>query len=142
MSATVREARSDAEIERCHPVMHQLRGHVPLEGFVARVRRQAGQGYRLAYVEDAGRVVAVAGFYVRENLPDGHHVHVDDLVTDEACRSAGHGARLVAWLEDLARAAGCQALTLESGVQRFAAHRFYLRQRMEIRAHHFVRSLA
>jgi hypothetical protein len=36
-----------------------------------------------------------------------------------------------------ARAAGCGELHLDSGVQRFAAHRFYLRERMEIMAHHF-----
>jgi GNAT superfamily N-acetyltransferase len=80
----------------------------------------------------------VAGFRVGENLPDGRHLHVDDLVTDQAARSAGHGERLFRWLVEEARRNGCSALTLESGVQRFAAHRFYLRQRMEIRAHHFV----
>jgi len=62
-------------------------------------------------------------------------------IAGAAARSSGHGARLLRWLEGLARREGCAALTLESGVQRFAAHRFYLRERMEIRAHHFVRVL-
>lgn len=137
----VREADGDAAIARCHPVMHQLRPHVPRDGFVERVRRQAATGYRLAYVEDAGRVVAVAGFRIGESLPDGLHLHVDDLVTDAAVRSGGHGARLLSWLEALARREGCAALTLDSGVQRYAAHRFYLRHRMEIRGHHFVLAL-
>ena len=141
MSVVVREAESDEDVARCHPVMHQLRPHVPAEGFVERVRRQQAQGYRLACVEEAGRVVAVAGFRIGENLPDGRHLHVDDLVTDENARSAGHGARLLDWLEALAREHGCRVLTLESGVQRHAAHRFYLRQRMEIRAHHFTKVL-
>lgn len=142
MSGTVHEARSDEEIARCHPVMHQLRPHVPAEGWVERVRRQnEGNGYRLAYVEDGGRVVAVAGFWIGENLPDGLHLHVDDLVTDEASRSAGHGALLLGWLERLARESGCGILTLESGVQRFAAHRFYMRQGLEIRGYHFLKPL-
>ena len=141
MSAEVHEAVSDEEIERCHPVVHQLRPHVPAEGFVARVRRQQAAGYRLVYVQDGGEVTAVAGFRIGENLPDGVHLHVDDLVTDEYRRSGGHGALLMEWLEGVARENGCAVLTLESGVQRHAAHRFYLRRRMEIRAHHFVRFL-
>jgi hypothetical protein len=36
-----------------------------------------------------------------------------------------------------ARAAGCIKLELDSGVQRFAAHRFYLTKRMIISSHHF-----
>ena len=138
MSATVHEAESDDQIERCHRVMHQLRPHVQAEGWVARVRRQQAAGYRIAYVEEGGEIVAVAGFRIGENLPDGVHLHVDDLVTDSQTRSSGHGGLLIGWLEDLARRKGCAFLTLESGVQRFAAHRFYLRHRMEIRAHHFV----
>lgn len=141
MSPRVEEATSDEAIERCHPVMHQLRPHVAREGWIERVRRQQEAGYRLAYVEAEGRVTVVAGFRIGENLPDGLHLHVDDLVTDSAHRSSGHGALLFAWLEARAREAGCGLLTLESGVQRFAAHRFYLRQRMEIRAHHFLRFL-
>jgi hypothetical protein len=35
-----------------------------------------------------------------------------------------------------ARSQNCQQLTIDSGVQRFAAHRFYLMQRMNITSHH------
>jgi hypothetical protein len=41
-------------------------------------------------------------------------------------------------LINYARIENCQQLTLDSSVQRFAAHRFYLRQRMEITSHHFT----
>lgn len=139
--AQVREARTEAEIASCFDVVHQLRPHVGESDFVARIERLRAAGYRLAYVEADGQVVAIAGFRIGENLPDGVHLHVDDLVTDAGVRSAGHGERLFRWLEAEARSHGCTSLTLESGVQRFAAHRFYLRERMEIRAHHFVLDL-
>ncbi|MEH2265848.1 hypothetical protein [Nostoc sp.] len=32
---------------------------------------------------------------------------------------------------------GCKHLSLDSGVQRFGAHRFYLMERMKITSHHF-----
>jgi GNAT superfamily N-acetyltransferase len=95
-------------------------------------------GYRLAYVEDASRVAAVAGFRILECLAWGKFLYVDDLVTDEGSRSKGHGRELLRWLAAHAREKGCAELHLDSGVQRFGAHRFYLSRRMEIRSHHFV----
>ena len=133
---TVLLAESDADIAACAPVMAQLRPHVAEQDFVARVRRLGEGGYRLACVVDGGAVVAVAGFHVRENLPWGRHLYVDDLVTDETRRSTGAGRALIDWLVEHARAAGCTNLQLDSGVQRFAAHRCYLRERFEISSHH------
>lgn len=41
-----------------------------------------------------------------------------------------------------ARAAGCSVLDLDSGVQRFDAHRFSLRERRHISSHHFSKRLS
>jgi hypothetical protein len=41
------------------------------------------------------------------------------------------------WLIERARGEGCQSFELDSGVQRFDAHRFYLSNRMIISSHHF-----
>jgi hypothetical protein len=41
------------------------------------------------------------------------------------------------FLVEAARENGCAELHLESGVQRFGAHRFYLANRMDITCHHF-----
>lgn len=138
MTIRVGLAESDEQILACHPVMRQLRPHVAAEGFVSRVRLQQREGYRLAAVSEAGRVVAVAGFRLGHNLAWGRYLYVDDLVTDAAARSAGHGKRLLDWLVDAARVERCDQLHLDSGVQRFAAHRFYLRERMDITSHHFA----
>ena len=138
----IRLAESDDDILACFPTMRQLRPHLVRDEFPARVRRQAEQGYRLAMLEDGGRVVAAAGFRLIENLAWGRHVYVDDLVTDESSRSCGHGETLFDWLVEFAREHGCQELHLDSGVQRFDAHRFYLRHRMRITSHHFALRLA
>lgn len=82
-------------------------------------------------------MTAVAGFHLRENLPWGRHLYVDDLVTDATRRSMGAGRALIDWLVGHARAAGCGRIELNSGAQRFAAHRFYLRERFEITSYHF-----
>lgn len=134
---SIRLAVTDAEIAGCAPVMRQLRPHVPADQFVARIRVQQAGGYHLAYLEDAGAVVAVAGYRIMENLYSGRVLYVDDLVTDDAVRSKGHGAQMLEWLIAQARQAQCQSFELDSGVQRFDAHRFYLTHRMIIAGHHF-----
>ena len=136
---TVREALSDDAIAACHAVMFQLRPHVPAEGFVERVRDMEGTGYRLAFIEDAGAVRAVAGYRYLDQLVRGKVLYVDDLVTDAGSRSRGYGDALLDWLFDKACASGCTALELDSGVHRKEAHRFYFRKRMAISAYHFVR---
>lgn len=137
MDSVVSLARNDQEIQSCFDVMAALRPHLKREEFVSRIRRQQqGSGYELAYLA-AGTVKAVAGFRISENLAWGKFLYVDDLVAGSSDRSQGYGGILFDWLVDYARAAGCDEFHLDSGVQRFDAHRFYLRKRMAIEAHHF-----
>ena len=137
MDSVVSLARNDEEIQICFDVMAALRPHLKREEFVSRIRRQQeGSGYELAYLA-AGTVKAVAGFRISECLAWGKFLYVDDLVTGSSDRSEGYGGMLFDWLVDYARTAGCDEFHLDSGVQRFDAHRFYLRKRMAIEAHHF-----
>lgn len=137
-SISVRTAESAEDVDRCFPVMHELRPHVDFQQFRQQVGRQGDSvGYKLAFVQCDGKVTAVAGFRVVEMLAWGVAMYVDDLVTTEACRSLGHGGRLFDWLVNHARELGCHQLHLDSGVQRFGAHRFYLHKRMDITSHHF-----
>ena len=125
------------EILSCYAVMSELRPHVPQEEFPPRVRRQMETaGYKLAYLAE-GEVKAVAGFRVSECLAWGKFVYVDDLVSKDGERSKGYGGQLFDWLVAYAVGEGCDQFHLDSGVQRFAAHRFYLNKRMSIEAHHF-----
>lgn len=137
MGVRIALASVDEEIRDCYAVMAELRPHVAPEEFVPRVRRQMeAAGYKLAYLSDGG-VKAVAGFRVSECLAWGKFVYVDDLVSKEGERSKGYGGRLFDWLVEYARGEGCDQFHLDSGVHRFAAHRFYLTRRMFIEAHHF-----
>jgi GNAT superfamily N-acetyltransferase len=131
-------ANTPEEIQRCHLVMRELR---PLfqepDQFVERVLRQQKEGYQLAFLEFENEVRAVAGYRILESLFSGKFLYVDDLVTRESDRSRGFGGELLDWLVEQARAHGCENLELDSGVQRFDAHRFYFSQRMSISSYHF-----
>lgn len=135
-------AEGDADIARCYEVMRELRPHIETEkAFVAQVLRQQKQGYLLAFLEVEKAIRAVAGYRLQEFLFQGRHLYVDDLVTRESDRSAGYGGMLFDWLVTQAWEHGCASLELDSGVQRFDAHRFYLLKRMKIASHHFSLTL-
>ncbi len=137
MNQVIAIAKDDDEILNCYPVMAELRPHVPLDQFLSRIRRQqAIADYKLAYVTD-GEVKAVAGFRVSECLAWGKFLYVDDLVAKSDDRSKGYGGALLDWLIAYAKDQECEQFHLDSGVQRFDAHRFYLRKRMIIEGHHF-----
>ncbi|MGE5241119.1 MAG: GNAT family N-acetyltransferase [Bacteroidota bacterium] len=134
-------AETESEIARCYPVMAELRPHLGAAEFAARVRKQQATGFELAYLEESGEIRAVAGFRYLETLAWGKILYVDDLVAAQSQRSRGYGGRLFDWLVVQAKQNGCDALHLDSGVQRFGAHRFYLTRRMDIIAHHFALKL-
>ncbi len=140
--STIQIARTDADITRCFPVMHQLRPHLVAEKFVARIRLQETESYRLAFLcDDAAIVRAVAGFRVRHMLSAGRSCYVDDLITDAATRSHGYGRDLLTWLKNWARENSCEHFALDSGTHRKDAHRFYLRERLDITCFHFSQTL-
>lgn len=134
---TIADATTDADIAACFDVMRQLRPALQPDTFVGRVRVQEANGYHLAALRDEGVVRSVAGYRYIENLYSGRVLYVDDLVTDDTVRSKGYGKAMLEWLLARAREERCDTFELDSGVQRFDAHRFYLVHRMAIVAHHF-----
>lgn len=139
---TIQVAESNDELNRCFPVMQELRPLLETDSFVPRVRSQQNHGYRIAYLESGAEVVAVAGFRVNETLVDGRFLYIDDLVTRNTARSKGHGAALFTWLCQHAAAEGCQSIQLDSSHARKDAHRFYQREGMQNSALHFKKLLS
>jgi GNAT superfamily N-acetyltransferase len=138
----IRELASD-ETRRAYAAMRELRPDVgSATEFVARVNEvQRPAGYRLVASFDAGDADAAgaAGFRVADSLAWGHYLYVDDLVTREAARRAGHATALLEWLRAEADRNGCDTFQLDSGVHRHDAHRLYLRWGLSITGHHFGR---
>ena len=134
---TIQIATTPEEIDRCFLVMSQLRPLVIEEEVFERIKTQQAEAYQLAFLENENAVVSVAGFRIQNMLSSGKTFYVDDLVTDSAARSQGHGEAMLQWLIALAREAGCDTFSLDSGTQRQEAHAFYLRQRLRITSFHF-----
>lgn len=123
-----RPADSEQDVIACFPLMHQLRPHLAdADELVERWRLQRQAGYRILALWRGDRPVALAGYRVTDNLIHGHFLYVDDLVTDEAERGTGLGARMLERMRQEAKAQGCRRLMLDTAIDNLLAHRFYFR---------------
>ncbi|MDQ5878919.1 MAG: hypothetical protein QG616_9 [Pseudomonadota bacterium] len=116
---------------RAEAVHRQLRPTLPAD-YAGRLRQVFANGGCMTVLTEGDAVLAVALWRVIENTYEGRRFYVDDLVADEARRSRGYGKQLFGWLERHAQALGCDVITLDSGVQRAGAHKFYFREGMHI----------
>jgi GNAT superfamily N-acetyltransferase len=130
------ELRSPEEVREGFWLMRQLRDRLSEEQYRERLDAMRPYGFRLLALREDGALVALAGLSVRTTFLFGRHLYVDDLVTDEAARSRGYGAKLMAEIEALARREGCGLIALASGLQREEAHHFY-EERMGFRRSSF-----
>ncbi|TCP36076.1 GNAT family N-acetyltransferase [Sphingomonas sp. BK235] len=139
----VLELTAQDDLAGCVPVMRLLRPHLPddVVQVVARLRRQMGQGYRLLAIRRQGRPVALAGFRLQENLVFGRFVYVDDVVVDDNERRQGHAERLLSAVRDVAVAANCGIVALDTALSNEAAQRVYHRCGYETVAYHLIQRL-
>lgn len=109
--------------------------------YAARMAEIASGGGGVVQLHDGDAVRSLGVWRVFHTTYCGLRFEIDDLVTDPDCRSRGHGATLLNWLEEKAFQLGCSTVTLNSATARADAHRFYFRQRYEILGFHFSKSL-
>lgn len=90
---------------------------------------EARPGDQAALVaEEDGRTVAWVHVELVPSLASGLTANIGGLVVDEAHRSSGTGAELLAAAEAWARARGVDRMVVRSRVVRERAHRFYERE--------------
>lgn len=132
----------DARWGEALPVLRELRPHLTEDLLHDVLSHPAAPSFSALFAAD-GRCVSVAGWRVMPTTanPSGRRLHVDDLVTSRIHRGHGHGAALLALLEERAAAAGCGFIELDSGVQRTLAHAFYHRHGMSVTCQHFGKQI-
>ena len=137
--ATIREIEPH-EDEVAHPAIAALRPVVEdLEQFKVAIARQRERGYRMVGVFEEGHDVAAAvvGFSTSQKLAWGSYLYIEDTSTHPDFQRKGYAGRLFEWVMEEAKRIGVDQVHLDSGVQRFGAHKLYIGAGMRISSHHF-----
>ncbi len=134
---TIFTAQSDADIDRCFETFHFLRPHIEPSSFLTQIRRQQQDNYQILALAVNDKVLSVAGYRISEFLAWGKILYIDDLSTHPEARGKGYASRLLDELVQIAKTNQCAQIHLDSGHQRFTAHKLYLNKGFQINSHHF-----
>jgi ribosomal protein S18 acetylase RimI-like enzyme len=135
-------AQTKTDLERCYPVMKELRPHLSLgEFFSIYDQAHSADGYEIIAIEVQGQIKAVMGYRFLSDFVRGKHVYIDDLVATESARSLGLGAELLRFAEKIAAENQCKALRLCTGVENERGVTFYERNGWTKRAYAFSKKL-
>lgn len=136
----IQSAKTEEDILACYRVYKELRPHLDEEEFLSQVKRQMqDHGYQIVFIVNSEHVAAAAGFRVAEYLAWGKAFYVDDFITHSSERRKGYGGALLDLLLEEAKALGCTQFHLDSGSQRYDAHRLYMSRKLIIGGYHFVK---
>ncbi|WP_391115927.1 GNAT family N-acetyltransferase [Psychrobacillus sp. L3] len=105
-----------------YPLIQQLRHHLTEDRYFELLKQMPT--YQGWVIED-GALKAFIGFEECHNFYNERHIFVHDFVTNENDRSKCYGEKLMEALIKHAKENQFAYIALESGIQRFDAHRFY-----------------
>jgi GNAT superfamily N-acetyltransferase len=81
---------------------------------------------KLFVIEDKGKVVGVASFFILHDMITGKpFAHIDDFVIDEKKRNKGYGTRLMKGILEYGKTHDIHCIQLTSSLQLVEAHKFY-----------------
>jgi ribosomal protein S18 acetylase RimI-like enzyme len=142
MSKRMFIVESKVDLERCYPVMKELRPHLSFGDYLSIYdESHARDGYEIVAIEEKGEIIAVMGYRFLFDYVRGKHVYIDDLVCAENARSKGLGAELLKLAEEIAAESDCKTLRLCTGVENQRGMKFYERNGWLQRAFAYTKKL-
>ena len=127
MDIVIRELVGLEEIVAIYP-LYQQTGSLPKRLFHERLTAMIAQGnYRCIAAFFGEKMVGVSGFWIGTQLWAGKWLEADHVVVDAQMRSAGIGAKLMAWIEEEAVRVGCDVARISMILGKERTHKFYSR---------------
>lgn len=130
------------ELERCFPVMKELRPHLNVQEYLEIYRHaHAMDGYEIVAMEQDGQIVAVMGYRILYDFVRGRHLYIDDLVSTEKLRSKGFGAALLKHAEVISKDLNCKSMRLCAVLENEPGIKFYEKNHWTKRAYAFTKKV-
>jgi len=138
----IREIVAKPALDSAFEVLRQLRPHLNLTSFhqIYDAAKKA-DGYTLVGYYRGDECLGVMGYRVYSDFVRGAHLYIDDLVTTEAARSQGIGAKLLQYAEEETARRKMTELRLCAVLENEGGLRFYEREGWTRRAYAFKKSL-
>ncbi|KAB2834901.1 MAG: GNAT family N-acetyltransferase [Caedimonadaceae bacterium] len=131
------EIATDSEsIAECFTAFKELLPHLSdVATFQKTIIKLIHEGYTIAYIKEE-EVVACIGYRLFEMLEWRKVLYIEDLITKASSRGKGYGSALLSHAIDEAKRKGCDEVHLDTGYERYDAHRAYLKHGFQLNCHH------
>jgi GNAT superfamily N-acetyltransferase len=133
----IKIAQTKEDYLKCFDVMQALRPHLTVESFLELISKMKDENYILLFIEENNKAISACGYRYLTTLFDGRYIYIDDLSTLPEARGKGYAGALFDFVVEKAKSENLKAVHLDSGHQRYDAHRLYLNKGMKIVYHHF-----
>lgn len=137
-------------IESVYPIHKAFRANfapfATVSGYLQHLCKIVAEGATFVVVQDTNDgkdsvVIGVVLYRMHHNTYQNKLFFLEDLVITETERSQGYGGQILAWCENEAKQAGCEFISLDSGVFRPKAHKFYFTKDYIVESFHFIKRL-
>ncbi|MBT8295226.1 MAG: GNAT family N-acetyltransferase [Gramella sp.] len=91
------------------------------------------------YLKD--QLIGVFGLWFMTRHYAGRSCEVDHIYIEESIQGRGVGNALLEFIEEYAASKNCETLELNSYVENFRSHKFYMNAGYIIRGYHFLKKL-
>jgi GNAT superfamily N-acetyltransferase len=132
----VKELKSLEEMFAAFDVLSNMYPDMNRAEYEAVLPERVKNGYRMVGVFDGDTCVCSAGFWISYRFYCGKFIQLDNMVTVPDARSKGVGKLVVDFIKSLGKSESCQKVLIDTYVENYSAHRFFLREGFIIRGYH------
>ncbi|WPY98003.1 GNAT family N-acetyltransferase [Christiangramia sp. OXR-203] len=124
------------------PYLEKLQSQaLPPEILKERLLEMFEQNYECFGIYRAGKLVGVFGLWFMTRHYAGRTCEVDHIYIDDDLQGLGVGTQLFQFIDQYAKKKQCETIELNSYVENFRSHKFYMNLGFVIRGYHFLKKL-
>lgn len=131
-----------SQINSVIPLIQKLSDNKTSEAVLKqRFAEMVTQNYECAVLYDGEKLIGVAGMWFCTRHYSGRSVELDHVFIEDGYRRKGLGKQFMKCIYDYVGQKGCQAVELNTYVQNYPSHKFYMNEGFEILGYHFLKKL-
>ena len=130
------------QINTIIPLVQKLTNHKVSDAILKqRFAEMVTQNYECAGIYDGDKLIGISGLWFCTRHYAGKTVELDHIFIEESYRNKGLGKKFMKCIYDYVTQKGCQTAELNTYVQNYPSHKFYMNEDFEILGYHFLKKL-
>lgn len=122
-------------------LIKQLNPNLTLENYKQMLNEMIRHDYKQVVCLLNDKPIAVSGYWINTKIYCGKYIELDNFVVDENYRGEKIGAKLCAFLLDIAKQENCKVAMLDAYLENSRGHNFYESIGFQKKGFHFIKKL-